>query len=71
MPGIEPPPAQPAHAPHSYPPVVESASVSGGVEASTLGASVAKLASDHPELVIGAAFVGGLLLATILKRLAR
>jgi hypothetical protein len=51
--------------------VVESASVSGGVEASTLGASVAKLASDHPELVIGAAFVGGLLLATILKRLAR
>jgi hypothetical protein len=71
MPGIEPPPAQPAPASQSYPPVVESVPVSGGAEASTPGASVAKLASDHPELVIGAAFLGGLLLATILKRLAR
>jgi hypothetical protein len=25
---------------------------------------------DHPELLVGAAFVGGLLLASILKRLA-
>jgi hypothetical protein len=27
--------------------------------------------NDHPELIIGAAFAGGLLAATILKRLAR
>jgi len=29
------------------------------------------LASERPEVVIGAAFVGGLVIATILKRLAR
>ena len=34
-------------------------------------AAAAKLAADRPELVIAGAFVGGLLLATILKRLAR
>jgi hypothetical protein len=26
---------------------------------------------DHPELIVGAAFAGGLVLATILKRLGR
>jgi hypothetical protein len=29
------------------------------------------LAADRPEVVVGAAFAGGLLLATILRRLAR
>ncbi len=31
----------------------------------------ATAASEHPELMVGAAFAGGLLFATILKRLAR
>jgi hypothetical protein len=31
---------------------------------------VAALAHERPEVVIGAAFAGGFLLATILKRLA-
>ena len=38
---------------------------------STPTGALAKLAENRPELVICAAFVGGLLLATILKRLAR
>jgi hypothetical protein len=29
------------------------------------------LTGEHPEVLVGAAFVGGLALATILKRLAR
>jgi hypothetical protein len=32
--------------------------------------SAASVADEHPELIVGAAFAGGLLLATILKRLA-
>ena len=35
------------------------------------GFDLAQLANDRPELVIGAAFAGGFLLAMILKRLAR
>jgi hypothetical protein len=38
---------------------------------SSRAADAAKLAADRPELVIAGAFVGGLLLAMILKRLAR
>jgi hypothetical protein len=32
--------------------------------------SAVGMAGDHPELIVGAAFAGGLLLAAILKRLA-
>jgi hypothetical protein len=32
--------------------------------------SAAAIADEHPELIVGGAFAGGLLLATILKRLA-
>ena len=35
------------------------------------GSSAAALVSDRPELAVGAAFAGGFLLATLLKRLAR
>jgi hypothetical protein len=35
------------------------------------GFDLAQLANDRPELVVGAAFAGGFLLAMILKRLAR
>jgi hypothetical protein len=35
------------------------------------GFDLAALAHDRPELVVGAAFAGGFLLAMILKRLAR
>jgi hypothetical protein len=46
-----------------------------GAEAVGAGAGaldrVRALAADRPEVVVGAAFVGGLLLATILKRLGR
>jgi hypothetical protein len=33
--------------------------------------SAVGVAAEHPELTVGAAFAGGLLLAMILKRLAR
>ncbi len=40
--------------------------------ASGVGASgVAAVAADRPEVAVGAAFAGGLVLALILKRLAR
>jgi hypothetical protein len=39
--------------------------------ASEVGTQLAKLSSERPEVVVGAAFVGGLLIATIIKRLAR
>jgi hypothetical protein len=39
--------------------------------ASDVGAKLASLSSERPEVVIGAAFVGGLLIASIIKRLAR
>jgi hypothetical protein len=35
------------------------------------GFDLAQLVNDRPELVVGAAFAGGFLLAMILKRLAR
>ena len=44
---------------------------SAGVTASSGGFDLAALAHDRPELVVGAAFAGGFLLAMILKRLAR
>jgi hypothetical protein len=36
-----------------------------GMQATATG-----LAAEHPEVLVGAAFIGGLALATILKRLA-
>ena len=42
-----------------------------GMTASSGGVGLAALAHDRPELVIGAAFAGGFLLAMILKRFAR
>jgi hypothetical protein len=39
--------------------------------ASSGGFDLAQLANDRPEVVVGAAFAGGFLLAMILKRLAR
>jgi hypothetical protein len=44
---------------------------SAGVTTSSGGFDLAALAHDRPEVVIGAAFAGGFLLAMILKRLAR
>jgi hypothetical protein len=32
---------------------------------------LSSLTSERPEVVIGAAFLGGLMIATVLKRLAR
>ncbi|HLH65498.1 MAG TPA: hypothetical protein VKV27_07330 [Solirubrobacteraceae bacterium] len=42
-----------------------------GPQAQGLAASVARLREQRPEVAVGAAFAGGLLLATILRRLAR
>jgi hypothetical protein len=44
---------------------------SAGVTTSSGGFDLAQLANERPELVIGAAFAGGFLLAMILKRIAR
>lgn len=69
-------PASPAEV-HAADPATPDASVPIGAEnvieprRSTPGAQAAKLADDHPEGVIAVAFVGGFLLAAILKRLAR
>ena len=44
---------------------------SAGMTTASGGFDLAALANDRPEVVIGAAFAGGFLLAMILKRLAR
>ena len=49
-------------------PVAASASASWAQAPSAQG-TAAGLAAEHPELIIGAAFAGGLMLAAILKRL--
>jgi hypothetical protein len=49
----------------------ESADADHDDASAAAAADISKLTSAHPELVILAAFAGGLLLATILKRLAR
>jgi hypothetical protein len=48
-------------------PVTASAGASWSPDS---GSQAAGTAAEHPELIVGAAFVGGLLLATILKRFA-
>lgn len=65
----EPSYAGPDPAAHSAPPVWATEPEQGAFAARA--AAVSKLAGERPELVIAAAFVGGLLIATILKRLAR
>lgn len=49
----------------------EDASAGTTSTASSGGFDPATLAHDRPEVVVGAAFAGGFLLAMILKRLAR
>ena len=44
---------------------------SAGVTTSSGGFDLAALAHDRPEVVVGAAFAAGFLLAMILKRIAR
>jgi hypothetical protein len=43
----------------------------GAADSTSLQARAAALADDRPEVALGAAFAGGLLVAMILKRLAR
>ncbi|HUJ35610.1 MAG TPA: hypothetical protein VLW51_10405 [Solirubrobacteraceae bacterium] len=43
----------------------------GAADGNPLQARAATLADDRPEVAIGVAFAGGLVLAMILKRLAR
>lgn len=57
----QPTPAPPAM--EQPPSPTTEAAAPGGVDA-------AALASDRPELAVGAAFVGGLVLAAILRRFA-
>ena len=59
-------PAQPVTADAAQP---VSASA-GAPWASDSASQASGGAAEHPELLVGAAFAGGLLLATILKRLA-
>jgi len=44
---------------------------SGATDSIPLQARAAALAEDRPEVAVGAAFAGGLVVAMILKRLAR
>jgi len=43
----------------------------GGADSIPLQARAAALADERPEVALGAAFAGGLVIAMILKRLAR
>ncbi|MGH2873578.1 MAG: hypothetical protein ACRDL5_14095 [Solirubrobacteraceae bacterium] len=50
---------------------IEQPSLDAPPEPVTTSEPVAQLRDEHPEAAVGAAFAGGLLLALILKRLAR
>ena len=52
----------------TQPPVDASPGAAGSV---SLQARAAALADERPEVAVGAAFAGGLVVAMILKRLAR
>ncbi len=56
-------------------PTVEDTPSGAGGQSAAGGASVqeraAAIADERPEVAVGAAFAGGLLLALILKRIAR
>jgi hypothetical protein len=67
----EPPPAVPEPPPAPEPPPVpEPRAWSPDAEPEPVSGPAA-LAADRPEVAVGAAFAGGLVLALILKRLAR
>ena len=70
-----PPPYELAEAPRQLPdePAQEAVSPLDPVfeRLATAQERAAVLASERPEVVVGAAFIGGLILATILKRLGR
>ena len=76
-PGVGPgePPGVAADAPawSGAEPPTESASRTAplATKASEVSAKLSSVSSERPEVVVGAAFVGGLLIATIIKRLAR
>jgi hypothetical protein len=53
----------------STPPAADAAS--GSADGVPLQARAAALADDRPEVAVGVAFAGGLVVALILKRLAR
>ena len=55
------------------PPATDSGSPQAQLAGRVSGVSstLASLSSERPEVVVGAAFVGGLVIAMILKRLAR
>ncbi len=60
--------------PPSQPPLPHSpvdGTREGAPSRGSLQSSISSLATDRPEVVIGAAFVGGVVLALIIKRLAR
>jgi hypothetical protein len=65
-PVIETPPAAPAAAVPASPPPP-----SAGAPAPSPSSGGGSLVGDRPELAVGGAFAGGLVLALILKRLAR
>ena len=52
-------------------PTVEDTPSAAAGGSSAIQERVAAIANERPEVAIGAAFVGGLLLALILKRIAR
>ena len=66
---VNPPPAAPAGA-AAPPPYSPPAQPAGGA-AGAPPLAIPGLPLDRPELHVGAAFVGGLLLAQVLKRFAR
>jgi hypothetical protein len=55
----------------SYPPNADVDSQPATASAASPQQRVVAIANDRPEAAVGAAFAGGLLLALILKRLAR
>jgi hypothetical protein len=73
-PPAPPPPAPPPPAPHvkPLPPIGDATSVPGAFDGHAPEPSVhpiGELAGERPELLVGAAFAGGILAAMILRRL--
>ena len=69
VPPDPPPTPGPATGPPTAAPVVPAASPSWQASSTDGSASSAQTSHGRPELLVGAAFAGGLVLATILKRL--
>jgi hypothetical protein len=68
VPAVPPPPPAPPPAPAIAPPPPHPPTPDRGPDDSGGPAAVA---AERPEIAVGAAFAGGLVLALILKRLAR